>query len=180
MRALGIPSASTVASVMAVGSRGSLRHASSNQAANRRRGSSASVKSPLVNQVGCFIEADSDILRGAHLRALARVSQRCRYRAMLPQWHARRLPATICAATLAFLLTGCSFSYQLDNRFGKRDEADMTGSPRLAPKPRPIEEAPVGGDLEIARAAVNEVLAKAGNNISVPWENPRTGARGTI
>jgi hypothetical protein len=89
---------------------------------------------------------------------------------MLPQWHAFRLPAAICAATLAFLLTGCSFSYQLDNLFGKRDEADVTSSLRLAPKPRPIEEAPAGGDLEIARAAVNEVLAKAGNDISMPWE----------
>jgi hypothetical protein len=59
------------------------------------------------------------------------------------------------------------FSYQLDNLFGKSDEADGTGSLRLAPKPRAIEEAPAGGDLEIARAAVNEVLAKARNDISV-------------
>jgi len=80
---------------------------------------------------------------------------------MLPQWHACRLPAAICAATLAFLLTGCSFSYQLDNLFGKRDEADGTGSLRLAPKPRAIEEAPAGGDLEIARAAVRRCLSCA-------------------
>src|SRR4051794_17608319 len=63
MRTLGSPSASTVASDMAVGSRGSPRAASSNQAANSRNGSSAAVKSPVVNQVGCSIGADSDILR---------------------------------------------------------------------------------------------------------------------
>src|SRR5262249_9249886 len=72
---------------------------------------------------------------------------------MLPQWHVCRLPAAICAATLAFLLTGCSFSYQLDNLFGKRDEADGTGSLRLAPKPRAIEEAPAGGDLGVGLRA---------------------------
>jgi hypothetical protein len=90
------------------------------------------------------------------------------------------LPATICAAVLAVLLTGCSFSYQLDNLFGKRDEANMAGSLRPAPKLRAAEGAPAGGDLEIARAAVNEVLTKGGNELSVPWENPQTGARGTV
>src|SRR5262249_61322586 len=62
MRTLGRPAASTVASDIAVGSRGSLRAASSNHAANNRSGSSASVKSPVVNQVGCSIGVDSDIL----------------------------------------------------------------------------------------------------------------------
>jgi len=36
------------------------------------------------------------------------------------------------------------------------------------------------GDLVIARAAVSEVLTKGGKDISMPWENPNTGARGTI
>ncbi len=54
IRAFGAPSASTVASVMAVGSRGSASVASFSQAANNRNGSSAAVKSPLVNQVGVF------------------------------------------------------------------------------------------------------------------------------
>ena len=35
-------------------------------------------------------------------------------------------------------------------------------------------------DLAVARAAVSEMLGKGGKTISVPWENPRTGARGTI
>ena len=36
------------------------------------------------------------------------------------------------------------------------------------------------GDLVVARAAVSELLGKGGKTTSVPWENPRTGARGTI
>src|SRR3954449_4530613 len=64
MRAFGWPSASTVASVMAVGSRGSAAAASFSQAAKSRKGSSAAVKSPLVNQLGCSMGAVSDI-RGA-------------------------------------------------------------------------------------------------------------------
>ena len=39
---------------------------------------------------------------------------------------------------------------------------------------------PPEGDLDIARAAVSEVLSKGGKDTSVPWENPKTGARGTI
>src|SRR6266513_3151110 len=147
MRALGSPSASTVASVMAVGSRGSLRHAASNQAANSRMGSSASVKSPLVNQVGCSIGADSDILRSAQVVAPARISQRCRYRAMSPRWHAWRFPAAACATVLALLLAGCSFSYQLDSLFAKRDDAETTGSLRLSPRQRSATESPAEGDL---------------------------------
>ena len=57
MRTLGTPPASTVASDIAVGSRGSLCVASSNQAANSRNGSSASVKSPVVNQARVFDRA---------------------------------------------------------------------------------------------------------------------------
>src|SRR5262249_41417664 len=64
MRTLGRPSASTVASAIASGSLGSAFLASSNQAANRRSGSSASVKSPLLNQVGCSIGTVSDIIGG--------------------------------------------------------------------------------------------------------------------
>ncbi len=76
---------------------------------------------------------------------------------------------------------GCSFSYQLDNLFAKREEgaAAQTGSLRLV-SPNPAAEAPAEGDLDIVRAAASEVLTKGGKDVSMPWENPRTGARGTI
>ena len=39
---------------------------------------------------------------------------------------------------------------------------------------------PPEADLLVARAAVNEMLARGGKDTSMPWENPDTGARGTI
>ncbi len=39
---------------------------------------------------------------------------------------------------------------------------------------------PAEADLAIARAAVSEVLTKGGKDTSMPWENPQTGARGTV
>jgi hypothetical protein len=77
----------------------------------------------------------------------------------------------------AFLLCGCSFSYQLDKLFAKKDDLQYTGS---LPQPQSTAEIPPERDLLIARAAVTEALAKAGKDMSLPWENPDTGARGTI
>src|SRR6516162_8344581 len=62
MRASGMPAASIVDSVMASGLTGSDCRASANHAANRRKGSFASVKSPPVNHAGCSMDAASDIL----------------------------------------------------------------------------------------------------------------------
>jgi len=77
------------------------------------------------------------------------------------------------------MLSGCSFSYQLDNLFAKKDTAEKTASLR-PPSPKPVPEPPAEGDLIVARAAASEVLTRGGKDSSVPWENPRTGARGTI
>ena len=45
---------------------------------------------------------------------------------------------------------------------------------RLPPslRPKPISQ--------IARATVSEVLGRGGKDTSAPWENPKTGARGTV
>jgi outer membrane surface antigen len=93
----------------------------------------------------------------------------------------RSLPCATGAFALALALAGCGFSYQLDNLFAKRDEtgADHTESLRLA-APKPAAEPPAEGDLAVARAAVREVLAKGGKDVSMPWENPITGAHGTV
>jgi hypothetical protein len=101
---------------------------------------------------------------------------------MLPRPHApvhRWVKA--CASALTLALSGCSFSYQLDNLFAKTDEATAQhgGSLHLA-TPKPVAEPPSEGDLAIARAVASDVLTKGGKDVSMPWENPRTGARGTI
>ena len=100
---------------------------------------------------------------------------RPRYRTTLRRWHAvaRCWPALVASLVLG----GCSFSYRLDSLLSKKKEPEATGLLRSAA----TETAgPAEGDLAIARAAVSEVLSRGGNDTSIPWENPHTGARGTI
>jgi surface antigen len=77
------------------------------------------------------------------------------------------------ALTLAAAAGGCSLSYQLDSTFAKGGDVETTGSIRRA---APSQD----GDLAIARAVAAEALAHGGKDTSTPWENPSTGARGTI
>ena len=78
---------------------------------------------------------------------------------------------------------GCSFSYQLGSLFEKSaDEtaADQTDSIGALAALDAKTQASSDGDLAYARAAASEVLARGGKGSSQPWENPRTGARGTV
>ena len=92
------------------------------------------------------------------------------------RWHRPRRGLVLGALLLALASGGCSFSYQLDSLFSKKDDA--TGSLRAAMLASP--EPPAEADLAFARAAASEVLSKGGKDTSMPWENPQTGARGTI
>jgi|GraSoi_2013_60cm_1033757.scaffolds.fasta_scaffold183309_1 surface antigen len=83
-----------------------------------------------------------------------------------------------CLLALMLAAGGCSLSYQLNNLH--EDSADQTGSLRAATVPKASTEMLVDGDLAIAQATVNEVLTKGGKHTSLPWENQRTGARGTV
>jgi surface antigen len=61
----------------------------------------------------------------------------------------------------------------------KADKTEVTGSISSASKTSaPVAELPNDNDLDVARAAAAQALAADGK--SIPWENPRTGARGTI
>ena len=77
---------------------------------------------------------------------------------------------------LSLAAGGCSFSYQLDSLTGK-GEAEQTGAMRPL---RSLTTLPPEQDLAVARAAVSEFLGRGGSDSSTPWENPRTGARGTV
>lgn len=74
---------------------------------------------------------------------------------------------------------GCSFSYQLGSLFEKTDDTptEQTGS---VTSPSPSAQKAVDGDLAYARAAAAEVLTTGSKDSSRPWENPATGARGTV
>jgi surface antigen len=72
-------------------------------------------------------------------------------------------------------------SYQLDSLFGSSDKSDHTGS--VASSPGDIAQAgqlPPDHDLAYTRAAVAVVLNRDDKYASQPWENPRSGARGTV
>jgi hypothetical protein len=77
---------------------------------------------------------------------------------------------------LATACGGCSLSYQLDSLTGK-GEAEQTSS--LRPM-RSLTNLPPEQDLAVARAAISEFMGRGGKDTSTPWENPNTGARGTI
>ncbi len=83
------------------------------------------------------------------------------------------------ALAAAAALGGCSFSYQLDNLSAKKGDAIQAGALRPTMLSRNDEPA-ADRDLAIARAAATEVLTEGGKDASMPWENPDTGARGTI
>src|SRR5215218_8232722 len=137
-----MPSGSTVASDIAVGSRGSPLTASSNQACHSRRGSSAWVKSPLVNHVGCSIGAVSDIHKTLSFRA-TRVPRRPRYKGTRKArlWRLRA-KAIALALTLSAATSGCSLSYKLHSLRGKEDDkAEHTASIRPSPAPKSTQAA---------------------------------------
>ena len=74
---------------------------------------------------------------------------------------------------------GCSLSSQFDSYFGG-DKPDQTGS--ITPPPGAKEAAvlPPPDDLAYARAAASEMLRRGEKDASLPWENPHSGARGTV
>jgi surface antigen len=69
---------------------------------------------------------------------------------------------------------GCSMSR---TAFAKMDDGDVTGSLGPAHTSAP---APTESDLAFARNAASDVLTKGGKDSSQPWENPETGARGSV
>ena len=70
-------------------------------------------------------------------------------------------------------------SGQLDSVFGSSDKSETTGSV-TPPGAKMTGDLPPDTDLVFTRAAVNEVLNRSGTGASVPWENPHSGARGTV
>ena len=93
--------------------------------------------------------------------------------------------------TLALGVSGCAVSGPLGSMFAKqsKDEAkayaseDVTGSiatPHASPASVSTTGLPSETDLVFARMAVVDVLKRGSKEISAPWENPSSGARGTV
>lgn len=75
-------------------------------------------------------------------------------------------------AGAALASAGCSMSYQMESYF-----ADKTPTGSVSAKPEAI---PPERDLAYAKAAASEVLRRGEKDASQEWENPATGARGTV
>jgi surface antigen len=85
------------------------------------------------------------------------------------------------AAVLAIPLGGCSLSGQLDSFFPSSDKSELTGTVTpVSVTKEEVQQLPPPADLAYARAAANAVLSRGDKDTSIPWENPRTGTRGTV
>jgi hypothetical protein len=80
---------------------------------------------------------------------------------------------------LAMACGGCSMSYQLDSFFGG-ERPEQTASITPPPGAKSVAQLPPSGDLIYARAAARELLRRGKKDASQPWENPASGARGTV
>jgi len=69
---------------------------------------------------------------------------------------------------------GCSLS-RTEGAFARMDDREATGALSAAGGPAPTES-----DLAFARNAASDVLTKGDKDSSQPWENPETGARGSV
>jgi surface antigen len=91
------------------------------------------------------------------------------------------------AAALTFALgaSGCAVTGPMGSMFAKsKDEpraeaGDVTGS-IAKPASASMAGLPLETDLVFTRMAVVDVLKRGTNEISAPWENPSSGARGTV
>ena len=77
---------------------------------------------------------------------------------------------------IAVSTSGCSVS-RTDGAFAKMGDSDVTGSIGAA---QASARTPTETDLAFARNAASDVLTKGDKDSSQPWENPETGARGSV
>jgi hypothetical protein len=71
---------------------------------------------------------------------------------------------------------GCAMP-RTDNAFARMEGREVTGSLRPSPS---HTQGPTEADLAFARNAASDVLTKGDKDSSQPWENPETGARGSV
>jgi 17 kDa outer membrane surface antigen len=82
------------------------------------------------------------------------------------------------AAAMAFGVSTGGCSYKLGGFLGKEEKPELTSS--VSRPAREKASVPGETDLALTKAAVHDVLSRGGQDTSAPWENPRTGARGTV
>lgn len=108
-----------------------------------------------------------------------------RYSRRRSLWHrSARGTSFVLAVALGSAAGGCS--YKLGSLFKDKEQekpAYTTATPPARTDSAGEAQAagmPSEADLAFARAAASEALTRSGKDVSVPWENPGTGARGTV
>ena len=84
--------------------------------------------------------------------------------------------AVLTLILIAVGIGGCGLS-RPDGAFARMDANDLTGAIAVAQASGPV---PTESDLAFARNAVSDVLTRGDKDSSQPWENPETGARGSV
>jgi surface antigen len=99
------------------------------------------------------------------------------------RWAYALLPRLAITVALGYGVSGCALSYKLDSIFGDKAESskpEVTSGIAQFAQTSAAKPEFSDSDLAFARAAASEVLARGGKDASLPWENPHTGARGTV
>jgi surface antigen len=107
----------------------------------------------------------------------------------LPSYSGTALASLRLIAVTALALTagGCA-TFSLGSMFSgsKKESAqayaseDVTGSTATRQAAASVSSANSETDLVFARMAIVEVLGRNSKDVSAPWENPSSGARGTV
>jgi hypothetical protein len=85
--------------------------------------------------------------------------------------------AALTLILIGLVTSGCSLSRSgAGSAFAKYADDDVTGS--IPPVAEP--KVPTETDLAFTRTAASDVLTKGDKDASQPWENPQTGARGSV
>jgi surface antigen len=89
---------------------------------------------------------------------------------------------------LALGAGGCAVTGSLGSLFGKQNadsaqayaSEEVTGAVGAPQKGAAAATPAAESDLAFARKAIVEVLTRGSKDTSAPWENPNSGARGTV
>lgn len=90
-----------------------------------------------------------------------------------------RVVSAFMLVAIGFGSAGCTMSSKISSYFGKTEDAmaEVTGSISGMAENR---DGFTESDLAFTRNAASDVLTKGSKDASQPWENPQTGARGSV
>ena len=89
------------------------------------------------------------------------------------------MAAMLAAISIGVSAGGCSFPLGFMFDKNKGDASDVTGS--IGPIVRVSDDTNLtDADMALARNAASDILSRGAKDASQPWENPETGARGSV